>query len=286
DDGQNTSMILSHNIFEENLPSSTLDELSDNDFPIRISWVTKEKNSNSSVSKVLYKKNIYLQKTTEGYRFSKSSDSSPNHWIDLNNNPQDSIYHQFSLSKNKIQELKNQANDVILYSAFYVDNLSFANKAKGNIKLTASQESENPLGESFPILELNKPFMAQSRTFYGTPNQSWGQFLYNGGKAVILQQEGEESETVLSDLEGAIKLDKFSLSGEEEQIDPDEDDIDMTIYYTLYNQDNNEGEYFNDIVFYEFDNNNNPLPVKFGIKEGKLEASTGRFGQPDLYEEY
>src|SRR5699024_9610207 len=118
--------------------------------------------------KIIYKKNFYIHRTNNGYRFSKSDSNNTSYFFDLNNlTSQDIPYFLFQLSKDKVNALRN--DHATLFSAFYIDNLPLAKEFKGEIHLTPLVESNTPNTDPDYPVKLKKPVMAQSGTFYGKP---------------------------------------------------------------------------------------------------------------------
>src|SRR5699024_7947929 len=107
DDGDTPAMQISQSgINWDNLGLSELDDLEDEDFPLKISWVTQKTASNYT-GKIIYKKNFYIHRTNNGYRFSKSDSNNTSYFFDLNNlTSQDIPYFLFQLSKDKVNALR------------------------------------------------------------------------------------------------------------------------------------------------------------------------------------
>ncbi|MBW2962954.1 SpvB/TcaC N-terminal domain-containing protein [Mesonia aestuariivivens] len=280
-DAQNPMYTIKHDMFSQSY-INFLDEFEDEEFPIEVNWVTKEKLS-GNIGKVLHKRTFYVQRiqTSFGavYGFMDENGSSVS---------SNTSYREFSIAKEKAQEIYTSGT---IFSAFYVSNTEFAEDNPADITLdlySGTSPALNPNDyPSFSSITLSSPFLSYTPTFYGTPYRGWGQFLYNG--ALSITYDEDDNITGTDYFSGAIDPTVFKNPDEETDVDeleqqideqdPDNVEVEQSgLRYTVYGQeyDLQEQAYINtntgiEFAHYRYNSNN------------QLTATVGRFGEANIY---
>ncbi|MDT0294909.1 toxin TcdB middle/N-terminal domain-containing protein [Mesonia ostreae] len=285
-DGQDLLLKIKHTMFSQNY-EIFLNQFSDEEFPLKIHWVTKEKTPGSP-AKVLYKKTFFLQRLNQ-YPFGNWNYNFYNDEQLTSVVNSVSGYHQFFLSKDKVETIYD--NNGTIFSSFNVGNKRFALGNGADIILELHQD-EAQYYPTFSSTTLSSPFLASTPAFYGLPYRGWGEFLYNGGLSITY--DDDENITGTEYFDGIIDPDVFPDPEElddQSEIDDLQDQIneenpedagitESAIRYTLYEQQNNQNRYLNTGIkdaIYGFTAHNG---------QQLLTSTIGRFGEADIYDIY
>lgn len=266
-----THMItFSHNLLDQDF-SSAMSNMAANTY-IPVYWLIKQQKGTTTT--VLSRRTIYIYKnSTGGIVFAKNSSGSPILSTDT-------AYWQYSLSKIKVQTLRNASYR--LYSAFYIDNKEFADP---DVDITVGLHTNQTSNYTFTNVILDKPYFSRITGQFGRPYRGWTQFLYNGGIKFEHDDEGEiDPNSTPESFAGPIDLSIFDMESQQDQLeqyqntDPEDMEInDAPVRFATYKEKN-------EVLSYE---NASVIGSLYGLNtSGALIATIGRFGEANLYDVY
>ena len=274
---------ISHNMFDENLYSTYLAAMEDEDFPVKITWTVKE--DVNDVTKTLSSKTYYLYRTdcffgvVCDYEFKTPTGAVIN--------PASSAYYsyyQYDLTKGQVENIKNGSGRI--YSAFHLDAPVFGDGNPANVTLALHPDEVG--NYSHTPQNLSAPFIAKNPTFFGITYRGWGQYLYNGGSKFDYTDEGDQIPGSYQVFSGPIDMSVFDYGADPDALeddinnsDPDNVDINsITVRYTYYGQDNPDNSYRNESIKHYLEDG-----VRYGYNpSSQLTFTSGRFGEYNLYD--
>ena len=279
-DASTRFMKIYHNF---NIPGNNfLNQFDDSQFPLKVRWSVKEQVNGSVTTPV--SKTFYIHKTPGNPMYVLSKSETTYGGINAINPLIDTDYFRHDFTKQKIVDIK--AGNGRIYSAFYIDYEELA-ELNDNIEISLH---EDVTGVAFTPIPIVEPYMSVSNNLYGISYRGWGQFLYNGGLKFNYDNEGTITnpnsglDLGLNSISKSI-FDYESQSAEVGDFDFDSEnpddldgiDMDMTVRYTLYSQNNQDEYYYNESIIgsrYGYNNNN------------ILSSNIGRFAEANLYDIY
>ncbi len=288
EDNENDNILkITHTLnSDNNFNFSSLNDIPDDEFPLRIQLVVKSEKESDNIVSVVGKRNIEISRVSNQYLISNSS-TSPIYIKRLNLSEISNLYISYY-------------SKIPIIEDFFQDNNGI------NIKVERLNETDpNAQNHDFQeVLSINRPLFTSKTNFFGQPYRGWGQFLYNGGIQLSRDENGDiifngnnpqiENNFGL----GPIEMNIFPTADSNGSIDgmpsdPENasvDDISVSntiVRYTIYEQDNDLGCYINRVINHQTINDEN-FVVKHLLHptSGELLTKQGRFGTADLFTEF
>ncbi|MAN26468.1 SpvB/TcaC N-terminal domain-containing protein [Mesonia sp.] len=299
-DGESSYLKIKHDLDDIQVlggnptSSNPLNSLSDDDFPIKINWITKSEVND--IAKVIYKKTFYLHRSpyvdfmfNEGYFYKlTNSPATPSNYTDPDPALTEAYFSKI-FSKLDIQALQADS-DSRIYSAFYSQYGEVNDNLQINFEVYDDNQSEF-LELTTPTIQ--KPFFALAPLFTGYAYKNWGQFLYNSGVKIEYDEEMNPNldPNSITYYDGNIDIESLgngdTLYESTEEIEEVADNLqdennesisvnDAEVRYSLYKQNNYLGEYYNETVINSF----------YGFSNNTLTTYIGRFAEENIYDIY